>query len=116
VQCHMDHGAGYNAVYETLMKLVIMGKEHKLSVGLDNVPRITKIKERSFAYKDAWEDDKVFIYSCRYVDDSNFGDPRHSLCKPQCTTTPVRKLHRYYGTLSHFPRPFIVVLRPCDSP
>ncbi len=61
---------------EASMSLVIMGKERELSVGLDNIPRITKIRGRLFAYKGAWEDDNLFIYHYRYVDDSNFGVAR----------------------------------------
>ena len=48
---------------EALMKQVFRGQARQLSVGLDNVFRITKANERLFAYKGAWEDDNVFTYS-----------------------------------------------------
>jgi len=59
---------------EALMELVFRGKARPLSVGLDNIPRITKVNERLFAYKGAWKNDNVFVYSYRYVDDNNLGD------------------------------------------
>lgn len=59
---------------EALLKQVFRGQARQLSVGLDNVFRITKANERLFAYKGAWEDANVFTYSYRYIDDSSFGD------------------------------------------
>jgi len=59
-----------------LMKQVFWGKARKLSVGLDNVFRITKANGRIYAYKGTWQDDNVFIYTFRYIDDANFGDVR----------------------------------------
>ncbi len=61
---------------EASMNLVIRGKERELAVGLDNIPRITNVKGRLFAYKGYWENDNLFIYHYRYVDDSNFGVTR----------------------------------------
>ena len=48
---------------EALMKQVFGDQARQLSVGLDNVFRITEANERLFAYKGAWEDDNVFTYS-----------------------------------------------------
>lgn len=59
---------------EAWMKMAMAGNSRELKIGLDNIPRFTKIGERLFAYKGTWINDNTFVYAYRYADDNNFGD------------------------------------------
>ena len=80
---------------EALMELVFWGKARPLTVGLDNVPRITKVDERLYAYKGAWKNDNVFVYSYRYIDDNNFGDAHLEFKGEELVFTAYHKTNNF---------------------
>ncbi|MCP4692831.1 MAG: serine hydrolase, partial [Desulfobacterales bacterium] len=61
---------------EAEMKLEMRGRTRRLAVGLDDVPRITEVGGKLYAYKGAWESDNVFTYTFDYVDDATWGNAR----------------------------------------
>lgn len=61
---------------EALLSQKIGGKTRQLSVGLDNVYRITKANGRLYAYKGVWEGENIFTYSFKYVGGVDLGDTR----------------------------------------
>ena len=58
------------------MKQVFQGQERTFAVGLDNIPRISEVKGRLYAYDGAWKENNVFVYSYRYIGETRFGEVR----------------------------------------
>ena len=58
---------------QAIMKQMFQGRERTFAVGLDNVPRITEVSGRLYAYHGAWKENKVFAYAYRYIGDARFG-------------------------------------------
>ena len=56
------------------MKQMFQGQERTFAVGLDDVPRITEVNGRLYAYHGSWEKNNIFTYSYRYVGDQRFGE------------------------------------------
>lgn len=56
------------------MKQRFQGQERTFAVGLDNIPRISEVKGRLYAYDGAWKDSNVFVYTYRYIGDTRFGE------------------------------------------
>ena len=61
---------------QAVMKQMFQGRERTFAVGLDNVPRITEVNGRLYAYHGAWKDNNVFAYTYRYIGDTRFGEVR----------------------------------------
>ena len=59
---------------QAIMKQMFQGQKRTFAVGLDNVPRITELNGRLFAYRGSWTESNVFVYSYRYVGDQRFGE------------------------------------------
>ncbi len=56
------------------MKQMFQGQERIFAVGLDNVPRITEVNGRLYAYRGTWKENNVFAYTYRYIGDARFGE------------------------------------------
>lgn len=59
---------------QAIMKQLFQGQERTFAVGLDNIPRITELNGRLYAYHGAWKENNVFVYTYRYIGDARFGE------------------------------------------
>jgi len=61
---------------QAVMKQFFQGQERIFAVGLDNIPRITEVDGRLYAYHGSWKEKNLFVYSYRYIGDQRFGEVR----------------------------------------
>ncbi|WP_319410147.1 serine hydrolase [uncultured Desulfosarcina sp.] len=61
---------------QAVMKQLFQGEERTFAVGLDNLPRITEVNGRLYAYQGTWKENNVFAYTYRYIGDARFGEVR----------------------------------------